>query len=518
MSIVNVEKLTHYYGDKLVFKDIDFRLLRSERVGLVGPNGAGKSTLLRILTGSVLPDHGSIEWLPNISVGFLEQHADLSEGLTIRNYLRNAFKHLYLLEAEMLDVSRKMENSSENELPKLLHRFGYIQELLEHHDFYFVDAKIEDIANGLGIQALGMDTDVSALSGGQRTKLLLANLLLKEPDILLLDEPTNYLDVSHIEWLKGYLKNYPNSFILISHDTEFMNEVVNVIYHLENYQLTRYLGNYKKFMETYELRKQQLLLAYGRQQEEIQKLETYIQKNKARSSTAKQAKSREKKLLKIERLEKPDDIPKPRFQFKATVRPTSKIIETTQLEVGYASPLLPPISVTLKRGDKVAIIGHNGIGKSTMLKTIMGELTPFNGTVQFGQYVKPAYFAQEENITTDLTPLEYIWSFHEKMTQKEIRQALARAGLKKEHIFQPLQSLSGGEQTRVRLCHLMLEESNWLVLDEPTNHLDIAAKEVLSNALSQYDGTVLIVSHEPEFYQDWVTAIWNLEDLKNNIK
>ncbi|MGV3466654.1 MAG: ABC-F family ATP-binding cassette domain-containing protein [Heyndrickxia sp.] len=517
MSIVNVEKLTHYYGDKLVFKDIDFRLLRSERVGLVGPNGAGKTTLLKILTGMILPDHGTIEWLPNLSVGFLEQHTELLEGISIRDYLRNAFKHLYLLEKEMLDVSRKMESCKEEELTKLLNRFAQIRELLEHHDFYFLDAKIDDIATGLGIQALGMETDVASLSGGQRTKLLLANLLLKEPDILLLDEPTNYLDVAHIEWLKDYLKNYPNSFILISHDVDFMNEVVNVIYHLENFQLTRYLGNYKKFMETYEFRKQQQLIAYGRQQEEIQKLETYIQKNKARASTTKQAKSREKRLMKMDRIEKPDITPKPRFHFKVSVRPTSKIIETKQLEVGYGTPLLPPISVTLKRGDKVAVTGHNGIGKSTMLKTIMGELKPHNGLVLFGQYVKPSYFAQEENMDSELTPLEYIWSLHGKMTQKEIRQALAQAGLKKDHVFQPLNSLSGGEQTRVRLCQLMLEDSNWLILDEPTNHLDVVAKEVLATALSKYEGTVLLVSHEPEFFQEWVTDIWNLEEWKGGI-
>jgi len=516
MSIVSVKNLTHYYGDKLVFKDIDFRLLRSERVGLVGPNGAGKSTLLKILTGMILPDDGTIEWHPNIRVGFLEQHTELLEGLSIRDYLRNAFQHLYKLEEEMLDISRKMETCNEEELTRLLNRFAHIQELLDHHNFYFLDAKMDDIANGLGIQALGMETDVSSLSGGQRTKLLLANLLLKEPDILLLDEPTNYLDVAHIEWLKDYLRNYPNSFILISHDVYFMNEVVNVIYHLENFQLTRYLGDYNKFMETYEFRRQQQLIAYGRQREEIQKLENYIQKNKARASTTKQARSREKKLMKMERIEKPDSTPKPRFYFKVNVRATSKIIETKQLEVGYETPLLPPISVTLKRGDKVAVTGHNGIGKSTMLKTIMGELKPHSGTIEFGQYVKPSYFAQEESMESELTPLEYIWAMHEKMTQKEIRRALAQAGLKKDQVFQPLKSLSGGEQTRVRLCQLMLEDSNWLILDEPTNHLDAVAKEVLANALSQYDGTVLLVSHEPEFFQDWVTDIWNLEEWKGN--
>jgi ATPase subunit of ABC transporter with duplicated ATPase domains len=515
MSIVNVEKITHYFGDKLIFKDIDFRLLKRERVGLVGPNGAGKTTLLQILTRQLLPDHGTIQWHPNVKVGFLEQHIELAEGLSLRDYLRSAFKHLYMMETEMLQLAKTLEFCKEEELDKQLNRFGDIQEKLEHHDFYFLDSKIEEIAYGLGIHAFGMETDVFQLSGGQRTKLLLANLLLREPDVLLLDEPTNYLDFEHIQWLKDYLRNYQKSFILISHDVEFMNEVVNVIYHLENLQLTRYVGNYQKFIETYEFRKKQQTIAYGRQQDEIQKLETYIQKNKVRASTSKQAKSREKKLMKMERIIKPENTPKPRFSFKVSERPTNTIFETTQLEVGYDSPLFPPLSFTLKRGEKIAIIGHNGIGKSTMLKTIIGELPPFHGSVSYGQNVNPSYFAQEGSLVSEQTPLEYIWSLHERMTQKEVRQALARSGLKQDHIFQPLKFLSGGEQTRVRLCQLMLEESNWLILDEPTNHLDVQAKEVLTNALSEYEGTVLVVSHEPDFYKNWVTSVWNMEQWKN---
>ncbi|WP_243299480.1 ABC-F family ATP-binding cassette domain-containing protein [Bacillus litorisediminis] len=514
MSIVNVEKVTHYFGDKLVFKDIDFRLLNKERVGLVGPNGAGKSTLLKILTGHILPDQGMVEWQPNIQVGYLEQQVDLKDGQSIRDYLRSAFQFLFDAEQEMLLLSNKMGEYGEEKLENALNRFAKLQELLEQHDFYQVDPKIEEISNGLGISALGLETDVGQLSGGQRTKLLLAKLLLEEPDVLLLDEPTNYLDYEHIEWLKGYLKNYPNSFILISHDTAFMNEVVNVIYHLEHKNLTRYIGNYQKFKEAYVFRKQQIHIAYNRQQAEIEKLETYINKNKARASTSKQAKAREKKLAKIERIDKPLTLPKPRFSFHVAARPASLIVEVDQLVVGYEEPLFSPFSFTLKRGEKVAITGHNGIGKSTTLKTLMGEIKPLGGNIKFGQYVKPAYFAQEWSITSEQTPIDYIWSLHESMTQKEVRQALARAGLRTEHIFQPLKSLSGGEQTRVRICQLILEKSNWLILDEPTNHLDVQAKESLSEALEKYEGTVVVVSHEPDFYKNWVTQVWNMEQWR----
>lgn len=515
MSILNVEKVTHYYSDQLVFKEIDFRLLTNERVGLVGPNGAGKTTLLKILSGTLLPDHGKIEKLPNIRIGYLEQHINLMEGLSIHDYLRSAFKNLFELENEMLQLTFEMASSHSEQLKSQLDRYSHIQEQLEFYDFYSIDKKIEEISFGLGIHLLGMNTDVSNLSGGQRTKLLLAKLLLSEPDILLLDEPTNYLDYAHIQWLKDYLLNYKNSFILISHDTDFLNEIVNVIYHLEHKQLTRYVGNYQQFLDAYEQRKHQLHDAYEKQQEEIRKLETYIQKNKARASTTKQAKSREKRLIKMERMDKPLELPTPRYKFTLSERPTSVIVETKKLMVGYTKPLLSPLTVKIKRGEKVAIKGHNGIGKSTMLKTIIGELAPIDGNISFGQNVKPAYFSQEWNTSSNMTPLEFIWSMNEEMTQKEIRLALARAGIRNDHMFQSLHSLSGGEQTKVRLAQLMLEKSNWLILDEPTNHLDVQAKSALSEALRKYEGTVLIVSHEPQFYSEWCTQIWDLDEYRN---
>ncbi len=513
MSILNVTNVTHYFGDKLVFKDIEFSLLKNERVGLVGANGSGKSTLLNVISGEILPDSGEIEWIGSSRVGFLEQHHDLPPGVTIRGYLGKAFQHLYDAENEMLRLSEKMGDCSPGELEQQLKRFGEIQDLLERHEFYLIDAKIEEIANGLGIMALGLETDVDQLSGGQRTKLLLAKLLLEKPEILLLDEPTNYLDYEHITWLTEYLKGYPYSFILVSHDTDFMNAVVNIVYHLEHKRLTRYLGNYQQFLKTYEFRKQQQHIAYSRQQQEIQKLETYIAKNKVRASTSKQAKSREKKLLKIDRIQQPDRMPKPKFSFQIHERSTSTVVEIKDLQIGYERALVDPMTFVLKRGQKVAITGYNGIGKSTTLKTILGEISPIDGEITFGQKVFPAYFAQEWHTQSEQTPIEYIWGMHSMKTQKEIRQALARCGLQTEHIFSPLASLSGGEQTKVRICQLMLERSNWLILDEPTNHLDIQAKEALQIALQQYEGTILLVSHEPSFYQDWVSDVWDLETL-----
>jgi ATPase subunit of ABC transporter with duplicated ATPase domains len=514
MSIVSIENVTHYYGDKLVLKDINVRLLKNEHVGLVGTNGSGKSTLLKILFGALLPDEGQISWVPNVRAGYLEQHIQLPEGTSIRNYLRSAFHSLYEAEKKLNETANKLGACPAEELERLLKVYAELQERLELHDFYYIDKKIEELADGLGIMALGMDTDVAQLSGGQRTKLLLAKLLLEEPDILLLDEPTNYLDYEHVNWLKGYLKNYPHAFILISHDSSFLNEVVTIIYHLEHKQLLRYIGNYHQFQEAYEFRKQQIFQAFERQQTEINKLETFIDKNKARASTSKQAKSREKKLMKINRIEKPVPPAKPFFTFQAGDRPGSLIVELDQLIVGYEKPLFHPLCITLKRGEKAAITGYNGIGKSTTLKTIMGKIPPLSGKALFGQNVKPAYFEQEWTTHSVQTPLDYIWSRYPLMNQQEVRQSLARTALKQEHILQPLHTLSGGEQTRVRLCELMLEDSNWLILDEPTNHLDPLAKRVLSAALRDYEGTVLLVSHEPGFYQDWITQVWNLENLQ----
>ncbi len=514
MSILQVEHVTHSYGDKTILRDVSFRLFAGEHVGLVGLNGAGKSTLMRILTGELIPDQGNVRWLPGIEPGYLEQHFEPESGDTVRDVLRGAFAPLFRIEKETLQLAERMASCAGSELDGLLRRYADALNVLEASGFYSLDATIEKVAAGLGLTAIGLDTAVRRLSGGQRTKVLLAKLLLQQPKALLLDEPTNYLDADHVAWLADYLKSYPHAFILISHDTAFLQAVVNVIYHLEHQQLMRYAGSYTDFLSAYELRKHQVWDAYERQQEEIRKLETYIQKNKARASTAKLAKSREKRLDKIERIERPSLSPKPNFAFRVHVQPAGIVMEAKRLVVGYDRALLPPFDVKLKRGAKVAIVGANGIGKSTTLKTVLGFIPPLGGEVSLGDRAHPAYFAQHVSSEAEHTALEEIWSAFPTLTQKQVRTALARCGLRSELALKPLKTLSGGEQTKVRLCRLMLSDSNWLVLDEPTNHLDTEAKAALQQALRAYSGTVLVVTHEPEFYEDWVTDVWNLESWR----
>lgn len=511
MSLLTVEDLSHTFGDRTLFKNVSFRLLAGEHVGLVGANGVGKSTLMNIVTGQIVRDNGKVEWTPKVHYGYLDQHTKLTPGKTIRDVLRDAFLPLYEQEQELMVISEKMADASPDELEALLEQMGEIQERLDASGFYLLDVKVEEMANGLGLDAIGLDRDVAALSGGQRTKVLLAKLLLEKPTVLLLDEPTNYLDVEHIQWLTNYLKEYPYAFMLISHDTEFMNQVVDVIYHLEFAKLTRYKANYEKFLEMSGINKQQHIDAYEKQQEFIKKQEDFIQRNKARYSTSGRAKSRQKQLDRIERIDRPETAAKPVFEFKESRASGKTVFEAKDMEIGYTSALLPKMNVNIERGQKIAIIGCNGVGKSTLLKTILGKIKPWSGTSYLGDFLQPGYFEQEVK-AGNLSPLDDVWNEFSHLNQHEVRGALARCGLKNEHITRPLNMLSGGEQAKVRLCKLMMRESNWLLLDEPTNHLDVVAKEELQRALKAYRGTIVLVCHEPDFYQDWVTDVWNVEE------
>jgi ATPase subunit of ABC transporter with duplicated ATPase domains len=506
MSLLTVEELSHNFGDRTLFKNVSFRLLAGEHVGLVGANGTGKSTMMNILTGKLLKDSGKVEWTPRIRYGYLDQHTKLTPGKTIRDVLKDAFLPLLELENELNDIALQMADADPDRLEELLIRMGEIQEELEIGDFYMLDVKVEEMANGLGLNAIGLERDVAALSGGQRTKVLLAKLLLEKPTVLLLDEPTNYLDEEHITWLTGYLKSYPYAFILISHDTGFMNEVVD----LEFAKLTRYSANYEKFLQMADINKNQHIDAYEKQQEFIKKQEDFIQRNKARYSTSGRAKSREKQLDRLDRIDRPEEAMKPTFNFKEARTSGKTVFEANGLVIGYNRPLLPEMNMLIERGDKIAIVGCNGVGKSTLLKTILGLIPPLDGKVYRGDFLHPAYFEQEAKAPT-LTPLDDVWNEFSHMNQHEVRGALARCGLKNEHITRALNQLSGGEQAKVRLCKLMMRESNWIAFDEPTNHLDVIAKAELKRALEAFKGTIVLVSHEPDFYEDWVTKVWDVE-------
>ena len=509
MSILNVEHLSHGFGDRAIFEDVSFRLLKGEHIGLVGANGEGKSTFMNIITGKLMPDEGKIEWAKKVRVGYLDQHTVLEKGMTIQSVLASAFDFLYEMENEMNDIYAKLTEVDENKMEELLAEAGTLQDLLTMHDFYMIDAKVEEVARALGLLDLGLDKDVTDLSGGQRTKVLLGKLLLEKPDILLLDEPTNYLDMEHIEWLKRYLNDYENAFILISHDVPFLNSVVNLIYHMDNKQLNRYVGDYDKFMEVYEMKKAQLEAAYNRQQKEIADLKDFVARNKARVATRNMAMSRQKKLDNMELIELAGEKPKPEFSFKTARTPSRYIFQTEGLVIGYEEPLSTPLDLSMERGQKIVLTGANGIGKTTLLKSILGLIPSLDGKVQLGDYLEIGYFEQEMDQSITTTCIEEIWKEFPAFSQYEVRSALAKCGLTTKHIESQVRVLSGGEQAKVRLCKLINRESNLLVLDEPTNHLDVDAKEELKRALKEYKGSILMVCHEPEFYQGLATEVWD---------
>lgn len=509
MSILNVEHLTHGFGDRAIFEDVSFRLLKGEHIGLVGANGEGKSTFMNIITGKLMPDEGTIEWAKNVRVGYLDQHTALQKGMTIGSVLASAFDFLYEMEEKMNQICETLGELPPEKMDEAMEELGTIQDLLTMHDFYMIDSKVEEVARALGLLELGLDKDVTDLSGGQRTKVLMGKLLLEKPDILLLDEPTNYLDAEHIEWLKRYLNDYENAFILISHDIPFLNSVINLIYHMDNRQLNRYVGDYDKFMEVYEMKQAQLEAAYNKQQKEIADLKDFVARNKARVATRNMAMSRQKKLDKMDVIELAGKRPKPEFHFQTDRTPGRYIFQTKQLVIGYEEPLSTPLDLQMERGEKIVLTGANGIGKTTLLKSILGLIPPISGEVELGDYLSIGYFEQEMDQNNGNTCIEEIWKEFPAYTQYEVRSALAKCGLTTKHIESLVKVLSGGEQAKVRLCKLIQRPSNILLLDEPTNHLDVEAKEELRRALMEYKGSILMVCHEPEFYEGLATDVWD---------
>lgn len=511
MSILEVKNLSHGFGDRAIFENVSFRLLKGEHIGLVGANGEGKSTFMSIVTGKLQPDEGKVEWSKYVTAGYLDQHAVLEKGMTVRDVLRTAFDELFKTEERINEIYMSMADEGAD-VDALMEEVGELQDRLETRDFYTLDAKIDEVARALGVMDFGMDTDVTDLSGGQRTKILLAKLLLEKPDILLLDEPTNYLDAEHIAWLKRYLQEYENAFVLISHDIPFLNDVINIVYHVENQDLVRYAGDYDNFQSVYAMKKAQLEAAYERQQKEIADLQDFVNRNKARVATRNMAMSRQKKLDKMEIIELQAEKPKPEFHFKESRTPGRFIFQIKDLVIGYDRPLTKsPLNLTFERNQKVAIVGANGIGKTTLLKSLLGIIQPLEGEVETGDFIDLGYFEQEAEGSRQ-TPLEAVWDAFPALNQAEVRAALAKCGLTSKHIESQIQVLSGGEQAKVRFCLLMNRENNVLVLDEPTNHLDVDAKDELKRALQAFKGSVLMVCHEPEFYEGW-TDVWDFNEL-----
>lgn len=516
MSILTVTNISQSFGGRQILENVSFRLLNKEHVGLIGANGEGKSTFLNIITGKTPPEEGKVEWCNRITTGYLDQHTVLEKGKTIKDILQTAFQHLFELEKEMLGYYDQMGDCDEAFMDRLMNDVGEIQDILEHSGFYMIDAKISEVAKGLGLLDIGLDKDVSQLSGGQRSKVLLTKLLLENPMILILDEPTNYLDEEHIRWLETFLINYENAFILVSHDIPFLNNVTNIIYHVENCELTRYVGDYDHYLEQYAMKKRQQEAAYDRQQKEISNLEDFIARNKARVATRNMASSRQKKLDKMDLISKPKTKAKPEFEFQVARTPGRVIFETQNLIIGYEDALTGKLNLQLERNKKVAIKGVNGLGKTTLLKTLMGLLKPVDGKVIVDPFVELGFFEQESASSTK-TALQTFWDEFPVYTNGEVRSALAKCSLTTDHIESGMCVLSGGEQAKVRLSLIMNRPCNVLVLDEPTNHLDVDAKEELKRAIQKFHGTVLLVSHDPEFYADFIDEVWNLEQWTTKI-
>lgn len=508
MSLLEITGLSHSFGDNLLYKDSELSLNKGEHIGVVGQNGTGKSTLIKICTEQVIPDTGRIVWQPNITIGYLDQYAQIDGGMTMKAFLKSAFSYLYSMEKKMNQLYEQAANNNIASLELATH----YQEQLELHDFYLIDTHIEQVASGLGLLAVGLERSIEHMSGGQRAKVILAKLLLEKPDILLLDEPTNFLDKEHITWLADYLSNLENAFLVVSHDFGFLDKISNRICDIDNNKITKYYGTYSEFLRKKTLLREDYVRQYSSQQKEIKKTEDFIQKYKA-GRKAKMARGRQKQLDRLDRMEALDEKEiKPVFRFSKLPLTDTEHLMVRHLSVGYQYPVLSDIDFTVKGGQKVVITGFNGIGKSTLLKTLIGQIPILQGDFSVSEQVTIGYFEQDL-VWADgtMTPIQIISNTYSDLPIKEIRKHLAQCGVSSKHAMQQIDTLSGGEQAKVKMCLLTIYPCNFLILDEPTNHLDIQAKDALRAALIEFPGTVLLVSHEEAFYRDWAQRVIHIE-------
>ncbi len=510
MSVLEIKQLTHRYDERYLFDKADLVINNGEHVGIVGLNGAGKSTFINIIAGRISHDEGEVKWLSGIRQGYLDQHALIDGSLTVMEYLQTAFNHLHEKNLRLEKLYEKMGDATPDELDVLISKSSRLQEELEKEHYFELDSQIKKVANGLGVNKFGYETKISTLSGGERAKLMLSKLLLEEQDVMLLDEPTNFLDIEHIDWLIKYLNGYKKTFIVISHDVEFLDSVCKFIVNIENGEIRKYTGNYTEFLSQREMYAKQHEDAYKRQQAEIKRLTDYIDRNKARAATAKMAQSRQKMLDKLEIVSKPVEAYEAEFNFPYVDINAKEFVVIDNLEVGYSSTLIPPISLTLNSTDKLWIRGTNGVGKTTLLKTLMRKIPAINGRFSIHLGAKILYLEQELNFKNPSnSALEYYQSNCPRDNIKQARQALAKVGLVGELATKPISKTSGGEQVRAKLAVLTKQSSNLLVLDEPTNHLDVLAKASLLKALQEYNGAIILVSHEKDFAEKLCNKVFD---------
>ena len=502
--LISVENLSKSFGQEEILKNINMTVDEKGRYGLIGVNGAGKSTLLKIIMGTLDYDSGELVKKPGLTVGYLEQNNGLMRDSTIIDEMRKVFDDVTETEARMRRLESEMARLSDHgggEYKRCAAAYNAAQAYFESRDGYNVDVKIKTVLNGMGFGDKDLTTVINVLSGGEKTRLAIARLLLEEPELLILDEPTNHLDFRTLKWLEDYLVGYNGAILTVSHDRYFLDKIVTHIYEMERGRLYSYVGNYSKYTVQKAERRAREMKEYEMQQMQIAQLQTYVDKNMARASTSASAKSRQKILDSMEVLDRPDgDLKTMKLRFEYTREPYKDVLTVHGLDVTVGEEhikLCGNIDFELKRGERVAIIGDNGIGKSSFLKTIQGLIPYYTGEIEWGKNVSVSYYEQENlNLDQDKIALDELWDRFPNTPEAEIRCALGNVLLTKDDVFKPVKVISGGERARLALCIIMLEKANVLILDEPTNHLDLDSKEVLEKALAEYGGTVLFVSHD----------------------
>lgn len=517
MILLQALNISKSFSASPVLSHTNMVLQSRERVGLVGVNGAGKSTLLKIITGQILPDEGEIQKAKDTTLGYLAQDSGLDTDRTIWNEMMTVFIHFKEQEAELRRMEEQIADpviiANETQHEKLMNAYSHLVDQFKQEGGYQYEALTRSVLHGMRFFPENYDTPIDQLSGGQKTRLALAKLLLMEPDVLILDEPTNYLDIETLGWLEKYLLNYPGALLVVSHDRFFLDSLVNIVYELERTHVTRYVGNYTDYLIQKGERVQQQIRQYEKQQAEISRIEEFVQRNIARASTTKRAQSRRKMLERMDVMDKPlGDLKKAQFSFDITKVSGNQVLTLQDVSIGYENePLAQHLTFEITRGERVALLGPNGLGKSTLLKTIVNRLHPLSGTIAYGSNVMPSFYDQEqESLNPTKQVLHELWDEYPTMQEKDVRTVLGNFLFSGDDVLKKVGELSGGERARVSLAKLMLQKANLLILDEPTNHLDLFSKEILEEALEDYPGTILFVSHDRYFLNKIATRVLEL--------
>ncbi len=523
MILLQINKLEKSYDGEVIFSDVDFEVKTGERIAIVGRNGAGKTTLMKIIAGVESYDEGNISKGKQVTMGYLTQQMTLDSNDTVMNEMKKPFKDVINIEDKMKTLtdwlSIHADEYDKDIYKEKLSQYEALSNQYELMDGYNYESKIKTVLTGLDFKESDFDRQIQSFSGGQKTRLSMAQMLLSEPDLLLLDEPTNHLDMETTEWLENYLTHFKGAIVIISHDRYFLDKIVNQVYDVALGSVKKYVGNYSKFLKERDAHYEKVMAEYERQQSEIKKLETFVEKNITRASTSGMAKSRRKVLERMERIEKPRlDAKSAQINFEITRATGEDVLKVQNLDIGYSKSITPPINLEVKRHDRIAIIGPNGIGKSTLIKTIAQKIPALGGNIVYGSNIQIGYYDQKQaEFTSNMTILDYVWNQYAHMPEKDIRTILGRFLFTQEEVKKVINDLSGGEKARLQLALLMLEKNNVLILDEPTNHLDIDSKEMLEQALQNFKGTLLFVSHDRYFINELANNIFHITNNGNEL-